>query len=149
MNSIESLKQQIDRALTELAQLRRLKAEDEENAFDLARQAADPHPVPLVVFGITQLGDRLRVDLAAASEMAFELKMSPELDYEKAIAELCHVAPAMLAYDAALMESYDSGGKTKVPRVATQPVKDFVERYRKHLVNISVALPPFEYLNTK
>jgi hypothetical protein len=55
----------------------------------------------------------------------------------------------MLAYDAAQMESYDSGGKTKVPRVATQPVKDFVERYRKHLVNISVALPPFEYLNTK
>lgn len=143
------LKLELIKALDELDWYRQRDEENKAENADLARYAADPHPVPAVVFGITQKDSRLRVDIQAASDMAFELVIEPPVDYEKAIADICHVAPAMMLYDAALMETYDDGGRTKIPVIASEPVKDFVKRYKAHLVNISVSLPPFERIPTK
>lgn len=144
--NIDSLRQQLNAALTELEKLREMRDDLAATAADMERMAADPYPVPVVIVGIVQFDGFLRVDLAAASEMAFELHTSPDLGYDKAIAAICHVAPAMLAYDVALMEAADDGGRTRIPLSASEPVKDFVNRYRGHLKNISVALPPFEKL---
>lgn len=100
--------------------------------------------VPAPLFSIAWLGEpaRLSVELAAASEMSFELRLDG-LKYDKAIADVCRVAPAMLAYDEALMELYDSP-HAAAPRIQQgwlHAIHDFVLRYKAHLVNVNV---PFE-----
>jgi hypothetical protein len=86
---------------------------------------------------------RLRVELAAATEMAFEVILRSGTNHDRLVAAVCHVAPALLLYDMAMMEAGDDGGRTRIPLQASIPVRDFLERYRDDLINISVELAPF------
>lgn len=104
----------------------------------------EAQPAPATVLHIAHVGiTRLRVQLVAATEMVFELQLGPELDYDQVITDLCGVAPAMLTYDAALMEAYDSPTTLRRLLGPRKQIGAFVDRYRPHLINISVAFPPF------
>ncbi|NJO83526.1 MAG: hypothetical protein HC828_12385 [Blastochloris sp.] len=100
---------------------------------------------PMSVLHLYHAGRNLRVEIAAASELAFEIVIAPELDYERLIADVCAVAPALMAYDVALME--EAGGSlTRPPIDAVNATREFVAKYRRWLINVSVSLPPFENL---
>jgi hypothetical protein len=102
---------------------------------------------PVTVLQISQVSlTRLRVELVAATEMAFELTLAGNLDYGQAIADVCAVAPAMMTYDAALMEAYDGPGVVRRLLGPRRQIEAFVRRYQTQLTNISVAFPPFEEL---
>jgi hypothetical protein len=100
------------------------------------------------IISVSHVGiDRLRVELASATEMAFEIRfLASDNDYLKILAEVCAVIPSMLDYDAALMDAMDSPSTGRIPLAPVNVVKAFVRRYRTRITNISVALPPFEKL---
>ena len=93
---------------------------------------------------------RMRVELAAATEMSFEIRIEPGgLKYDKVIADICRVAPAMLQYDEALMELYNNphGPKPTIQQGWLHAIHDFVLRYRRHLVNVMVPFEQFRGLD--
>lgn len=103
--------------------------------------------LPVVTIGYRG-SDRVRVELAAATEMVFEVVLRPGTDPEQVVADVCRIAPAMLEYDAAMMDAMDDPGRGRIPPGAYEAVKDFVRRYRARLINVSVALSPFEGVPT-
>jgi hypothetical protein len=87
--------------------------------------------------------EELRVELAAATEMAFRVAVAPQSDYDGLISAICAVIPALLRYDSDLMESADDGGRTRPKELDRTTVRRFVELYGAQIVNESVGLPEF------
>lgn len=107
------------------------------------REDAEAAPMPLITISIVSDPSRMRVELVAASEMSFEIRLDPSLKYDKVITDVCRVAPAMLQYDEALMELHDSlhSPPPRIQQGWLHAIHDFVLRYRAHLLNVMV---PFE-----
>jgi hypothetical protein len=90
---------------------------------------------PLIVFQIAQKGDRLFVELAAASEMRFEVLIQG--DYDKLIADICQIAPVMMRYDVDMTEAFDDAFRTQPKAEDRRAISFFVRKYRERIKNAS------------
>lgn len=92
------------------------------------------------ILSIDEQPDHLHVELAAATEMSFDLYAGGE---ETAIDDICRVAPSMLRVDGDLMEMYDDAGRTQPHREDLELIKRFLLRWRTKLKNCEVGIPGF------
>lgn len=118
------------------------------DVYDHAGRPSEPDdPEPMTVFAIVQYPHGgLGVELASATEMSFDLHLKPGDDYDRAIADLCALAPVLLRLDIDLMESADDGGRTKPRRKDLLEVEAFVNRWRSRIKNCNVAAGAFARL---
>lgn len=78
----------------------------------------------LVIVQITHRGtDRVHVQLAAATEMCFDVITTGHDDYDTLIADICQIAPVMMRYDVDMAEAFDDAFRTepKMQEAKTQP----------------------------
>ena len=80
----------------------------------------------------------IRVTLAAANELVFDVACRPEHDYDQTIADICRIAPTLMRYDAELAEAFDDGGRTQPNGLALKRIRMFTTAYRDRLSNCQV-----------
>ncbi len=97
---------------------------------------------PLIVFQIAQKDDRLFVELAAASDMRFEVLMAGG-DYDKLIADICQIAPVMMRYDVDMTEAFDDAFRTVPKAEDRHAINFFVRRYRERIKNAQMGFDGF------
>lgn len=79
--------------------------------------------------------DRLKVEVAAATEMSFEVRRVPSVDYQVQLADICQVALALMRVDAALTEMAD-GADVRPTQEDVDAISRFRRKYVAHLRNV-------------